>query len=233
MAAPTITRQPEPCVVEPGGTAVFDVDVEGDGLSFQWKRGAADIAGATGRSYELVARPSDDGAEFSVVVQNADGSRTSLPASLTVRREAPPLFDAQFARRAAVAVVGVFLLILWPLWIIAGRVIGGDEALSAFPAAIAVQLVIAGVALGLAGFYLALLEFRGRARSLAELAEAARTEAAAGERGFAEEAVKVVPETLKVFGRLEATAALLALAALLFICSTVLAWRGLPAPGPP
>jgi hypothetical protein len=233
MAAPTITRQPEPGTVSPGETARFDVDAEGDGLSFQWKRGAADIPGATGRSYELVAQPSDDGAEFSVVVQNADGSRTSLPASLTVRREAPLLFDPRFARRAAVAVVGVFLLILWPLWIIAGRVIGGGEALPAFPAAIAVQLVIAGVALGLAGFYLALLELRGRARSLAELTEAVRTEAPAGERGFTEEAVKVVPETLKAFGQLQAAAALLALAALLFVCATVLAWRGLTAPGPP
>jgi hypothetical protein len=231
MAMPRITRQPKPCTVEPGETARFEVAAEGDGLSFHWKRGAADIPDATGTAYELIAQPSDDGAEFSVIVRNAEGSRTSLPASLTVRRQAALLFDPRFARRAAVAVVGVFLLILWPLWIIAGRVIGGGEALPAFPAAIAVQLVIAGVALGLAGFYLALLEFRGRSRSLAEVTEAVRAEAPAGERGFAEEAVKVVPETLKAFGQLQATTALLALAALLFVCATVLAWRGLPAPG--
>jgi hypothetical protein len=233
MAVPTITRQPEPCTVEPGETARFEVAAEGDGLGFQWKRGTTDITGATGPAYELVAQPGDDGAEFSVIVTNAHGSRTSLPASLTVQRPAPLLFDPRFARRAAVAVVAVFLLILWPLWIIAGRVIGGRQALPAFPAAIAVQLVIAGVALALAGFYLALLELRGRVRSLAELTEAVRAEAPAGERGFAEEAVKVVPETLKAFGQLQAATALLALAALLFVCATVLAWRGLPSPGPP
>jgi hypothetical protein len=229
MAMPTITSQPEPCIVEAGETARFEVSAEGEGLSFQWKRGAVDIPGATGAAYERVAQPSDDGSEFSVVVTNTDGSRTSLPASLTVRREAPLLFDPRFAQDAALALAGVFLLILWPLWVIAGRVIGGAGALPAFPAAIAVQLVIVGVALGLAGFYLALLELRGRARSLAELAAAPGPEGAAGERGFAEEAIKAVPETLKAFGQLQAAAALLALAALLFVCATVLAWRGLPA----
>ena len=39
MAAPTIPRQPEPCTVEPGGTARFEVGAEGDGLSFQWNGG--------------------------------------------------------------------------------------------------------------------------------------------------------------------------------------------------
>jgi hypothetical protein len=230
IAMPTITRQPEPCTVEAGETARFEVTAEGDGLSFQWKRGALDIPEATGTSYELVAQPSDDGSEFSVVVKSADGSsKTSLPASLTVRREAPLLFDPRFARVAAVALAGVFLLVLWPLWVIASRVIGGGEALPAFPAAIAVQLVITGVALALAGFYLALLELRGRARSLAELTEAVRSEAPGGERGFTDEAIKAVPETLKAFGQLQAAAALLALAALLFVCATVLAWRGLPA----
>jgi hypothetical protein len=229
MAMPTITSQPEPCTVEAGETARFEVTAEGEDLGFQWKRGAVDIPGATGTSYELIAQPSDDGSEFSVVVTNADGSRTSLPASLTVRREAPLLFDPLFARDAALALAGVFLLILWPLWVIAGRVIGGAGVLPAFPAAIAVQLVIVGVALGLAGFYLALLELRGRARSLAELTAAAGAGGAAGERGLAEEAIKAVPETLKAFGQLQAAAALLALAALLFVCATVLAWRGLPA----
>jgi hypothetical protein len=234
MAMPTITSQPEPCTVEAGETARFEVTAQGEGLSFQWKRGAVDIPGATGTSYELVAQPSDDGSEFSVVVTNADGSKTSLPASLMVRRGAPLLFDPRFARDAALALAGVFLLILWPLWVIAARVIGGAGALPAFPAAIAVQLVIVGVALGLAGFYLALLELRGRARSLAELTAAAGPEEAAGERGLAEEAIKAVPETLKAFGQLQAAAALLALAALLFVCATVLAWRGLPAsPGSP
>jgi len=140
-----------------------------------------------------------------------------------VAMEASLVFDQRFARTAALTLVGVGLLVLWPLWIVSARVVFGDEPAGSFSELIAIQLVIAGVAVALAGFYLALLDFRGRARA-AELASQA-TEP--GERGLAAEAIKATPEILKAFGQLKPVASLLVIAALLFLCATVLGWRGL------
>ena len=140
-----------------------------------------------------------------------------------IEEEASPVFDPTFARTAALALLVVGLLVLWPLWIVSARVVFGDEPAGSFSELVAIQLVIAGVAATLGGFYLALLDFRGRARA-AELASQA-TEP--GERGLAAEAIKATPEILKAFGQLKPVAALLVIAALLFLCATALSWRGL------
>jgi hypothetical protein len=53
-------------------------------LSFQWRRAAIAISGATGSSYTFTAAQGDDGASFDVVVTNAAGSVTSDAATLSV-----------------------------------------------------------------------------------------------------------------------------------------------------
>jgi Caspase domain len=133
------------------------------------------------------------------------------------------LFDAKFARDAAFTLIFVAVLLLWPLWIISARVVFGDSPAASFSELIAIQLVIVGVAVAFGGLYLTLLEFRGRASAAAIASETEE----GGRRGLGTEAIKATPEILKAFGQLKPVAALLVIAALLFLCATVLAWRGL------
>lgn len=83
---PAISRNPQDQIVEAGAQATFSVVATGDGLSYQWRRNAAGILGATGTSYTLgPVTVQDDGALFDVVVAGINGSVTSTPARLTVR----------------------------------------------------------------------------------------------------------------------------------------------------
>jgi hypothetical protein len=60
-------------------------------LSYQWRKNASEIAGATQSSYTTPATTiADDGALFSVVVSNGSGSVTSNDAKLTVNDALPP-----------------------------------------------------------------------------------------------------------------------------------------------
>jgi hypothetical protein len=84
--APSITAQPVNATVTVGQTATFSVGAAGTSpLSYQWRKNAANISGATASSYTTPATTSgDNGAKFDVVVSNADGSMTSNAAILTV-----------------------------------------------------------------------------------------------------------------------------------------------------
>ncbi|MBL0312145.1 MAG: PKD domain-containing protein [Holophagaceae bacterium] len=84
--APTITSQPQNASVAAGATATFSVTATGSApLSYQWRKNAANIAGATSASYTTPATTTaDNGAAFSVVVSNSAGSATSANATLTV-----------------------------------------------------------------------------------------------------------------------------------------------------
>jgi glucose/arabinose dehydrogenase len=89
---PAITAQPANRTVAIGQTATFSVSATGSQpLSYQWQRGTANIAGATGSSYSLVAAAGDSGATFRVVVTNAFGTATSSSATLTVSSNAAPV----------------------------------------------------------------------------------------------------------------------------------------------
>jgi hypothetical protein len=60
-------------------------------LSYQWRKNAAAIAGATGSTYTTpVATTAENGVTFSVVVSNAIGSATSRSALLTVTTAPAP-----------------------------------------------------------------------------------------------------------------------------------------------
>jgi uncharacterized protein YjdB len=85
-AAPSITAQPASATVTVGQTATFSVSAAGTSpLNYQWRKNAANIAGATSSNYTTPATTSgDNGAKFDVVVSNAGGSMTSNAAILTV-----------------------------------------------------------------------------------------------------------------------------------------------------
>lgn len=84
--APTITGQPASVAVTAGTIATFNVTASGTApLTYQWRRNAVNIPGATATSYTTPATAiSDNGAAFSVVVTNIAGTTTSNNATLTV-----------------------------------------------------------------------------------------------------------------------------------------------------
>jgi hypothetical protein len=84
--APTITTQPANQTVTAGQMATFSVVATGTApLSYQWRKNAANISGATAASYTTPATTSGDNtAKFDVVVSNSVSSVTSTQATLTV-----------------------------------------------------------------------------------------------------------------------------------------------------
>ncbi|MBI5018195.1 MAG: Ig-like domain-containing protein [Deltaproteobacteria bacterium] len=95
-APPQILLPPADVNVVEGATATFSVAASGSPpLSYQWMRNDVPILGATGPSYTT---PStfflDDGAVFSVIVSNDQGSATSAGALLTVTLGIQPAVSA-------------------------------------------------------------------------------------------------------------------------------------------
>ncbi len=92
---PAVTAQPVNQTVAVGQTATFSVTATGTApLSYQWRKNGANISGATASAYTTPATAStDNGAQFSVVISNAEGSVTSNTASLTVN--VPPSITTQ------------------------------------------------------------------------------------------------------------------------------------------
>src|SRR5262249_24776894 len=88
--APAITAQPSDQTVNERQPASFGVVASGTGLSYQWQRNSADIAGATSATYTIAsAQLADHLAQFRVVVTNSAGSLVSNAATLTVHQVAP------------------------------------------------------------------------------------------------------------------------------------------------
>ncbi len=84
--APLITTQPASQTVMAGQTATFSVTATGTApLSYQWQKNGAAISGASSASYATPATTTaDNGAQFTVVVNNSAGSINSSAATLTV-----------------------------------------------------------------------------------------------------------------------------------------------------
>ncbi len=84
---PVIITQPVSLTVEVGQTATFSVTATGTGpLSYQWYDNGVPINGATASSYTTPgAVLSESGSVFTVTVSNAEGSVTSMGATLTVQ----------------------------------------------------------------------------------------------------------------------------------------------------
>lgn len=87
--APQITTQPADTSASAGDSATFAVIASGSPApSYQWRRNGSPIAGATGAVYTTpVLTAADNGATYSVVVTNSQGSATSREATLTVTND--------------------------------------------------------------------------------------------------------------------------------------------------
>jgi hypothetical protein len=89
-AVPSILQQPSNQTVLAGQTATFSVMAVGIApLSYQWRKGATSISGATSASYTTPpTTTADNGTQYTVVVSNPNGIAASNAATLIV--SAPP-----------------------------------------------------------------------------------------------------------------------------------------------
>lgn len=85
--SPSITTQPASQTKNAGESVTFTVVATGaPAPTYQWKKGTADISGATSASYTINAVTSNDAANYTVVVSNVGGTVTSNVATLTVNQ---------------------------------------------------------------------------------------------------------------------------------------------------
>jgi len=88
-APPNITQQPANTSVAAGQSATFTTTATGTPApTFQWKLNGVNISGATGNSYSTPATiAADDGASYTVVASNSQGTVTSNAAILSIRAQ--------------------------------------------------------------------------------------------------------------------------------------------------
>jgi len=101
--APIIVAGPANFTVNAGDSATFSVVAVGvPAPTYQWRKGGADIPGATGASYTIAGVTGADADLYSVVVANSAGSVTSNAAALVVNGgppviTQPPVSQSAFA----------------------------------------------------------------------------------------------------------------------------------------
>jgi hypothetical protein len=232
VPAPDITKHPESQTIVVGQKARFEVNASGTGNKYQWKKGDDEISGETSAVYEPTVTAADDGATFTVVVESSDGEKKeSNEATLTVVDTVPLLFDPGFAQRAAIWLIVAMVLVALPILIIAFRTAGeSGSTIPRFPGAVSIQLVVVGMFVACLAAYIALLEFRGKSRTLQELNPPKPPQAQEG--GPWDAVVNKVPEILKTLSNMKIPAALLAVAIVCFISAASVSWRALPQPTP-
>jgi formylglycine-generating enzyme required for sulfatase activity len=83
--APVLTLQPSDGAVNPGGSLSFSVGATGTApLTYQWRKGGVNIAGATASAYTVLNAQASDAGAYDAVVSNVAGSATSSAATLTL-----------------------------------------------------------------------------------------------------------------------------------------------------
>jgi|GEM_PF-4327543 hypothetical protein len=98
-AKPVISTQPVDWSGTPGSTAVFFVRTAPNAANaYQWKKGAANIVGATLESLPITNVSAADEALYSVVITNSKGSVTSRAARLALDTDNDGLADADETR---------------------------------------------------------------------------------------------------------------------------------------
>ncbi|MBI5767104.1 MAG: immunoglobulin domain-containing protein [Verrucomicrobia bacterium] len=84
VALPSITAQPQSQSALIGANVTLSVTAGGTGLTYQWRKDGAPIAGATGASLTLSGVGLSSAGSYTVVVTNTTGSTTSAAAVLGV-----------------------------------------------------------------------------------------------------------------------------------------------------
>jgi hypothetical protein len=92
----SIETQPTSRTVSVGGLAAFNVVASGGGtITYQWKKAAVEISGATAPVYIVGSAVTADAGSYTVTVTNEAGSVTSSSATLTVNALTAPVITAQ------------------------------------------------------------------------------------------------------------------------------------------
>jgi hypothetical protein len=233
-----ITRQPVSVSVKDGETAQFSVDTDSTPEKFQWQKNGEDISRADESTYSFTATLTNNGEKYRVRITWPGGTEaTSDEGTLTVspgaEKPSPPettVWAPWTALLTGLILIGVTAGALWPIWKITSSLpTSANGQVPAFPGFIAGELVIAGVFLAMAGVFLAILEFRGRARLAKELRQAP---GGGGAEAPPADVLEQVPKILDAFGKLRGAATVFVVAAVLFICATFISWRALPVPAP-
>ncbi|MDP3069605.1 MAG: immunoglobulin domain-containing protein [Opitutaceae bacterium] len=125
LTPPVIAAQPQPVTVAAGSTAVFNVEAAGTGLTYQWRRNGALIAGATSSTLILGEVQAASAGDYSVFISNPAGSFTSTSAALTVAPPGPPSRIVNLAIRTASGSGSQTLIV--------GFVVGGEGTTGSKP----------------------------------------------------------------------------------------------------
>jgi hypothetical protein len=108
LEPPVITQSPTNQTVVAGAEVRLSVAAAGTApLSYQWRKGEADLPGETGPTLYLAKAGAANAGSYTVVASNAAGSVTSQPAVLTVLD--PPVITQQPASQTVVAGANVTL----------------------------------------------------------------------------------------------------------------------------
>ena len=82
---PSFATQPTSQTVTVGASVTFTAAASGSPTpTYQWQKGAANIAGATSASYTIASAATGDAGTYTVIAANSAGSATSAAATLTV-----------------------------------------------------------------------------------------------------------------------------------------------------
>jgi formylglycine-generating enzyme required for sulfatase activity/sugar lactone lactonase YvrE len=96
LSIPVVNAQPGALTQVVGATATLSLTASGAApLTYQWRKDATPVAGATNASLSLASVQLSDAGSYDVVVTNASGTVTSNPAALTVAVPAPPAITRQ------------------------------------------------------------------------------------------------------------------------------------------
>lgn len=219
--------------VDAGQPVTFSAAVEdepsGETVEYEWQLNGAPVAGGDGDKYTIDGARAEHAGYYQVVA-TAGTERASSDGALLALRAGAPEWDDAFAGGTAAALVAAAVLLMSPLIVALYRLVDDDVATN-WPNLIALELVVFGALALAAATYATLLDVRGRFRRPRIVTAQPRGPAARGAGGAITAIAQAVPGMLTAFGKLSGIAALLAVAALLFLAGTLLAWKALPDDG--
>jgi hypothetical protein len=135
-SAPQITTQPSSQTVNAGANVNFNVVATGPSLNYQWRFGSSPIPGATSSTLTLLSVSNANAGTYTVVVSNAFGTATSLPATLAVNAVVTnsygPWFSDNFTRSNNPGQLAPWTAESGTWTVTGGRLLGGTNASSTY-----------------------------------------------------------------------------------------------------